>query len=219
MRSFRSARRPFPHWRPTAGYQNLVQIHFRRMQAASHLRWNPVLHSWRSVIIRGLKISTGFIDASCETIWTGRGSQKWCLPSVCDLLRKMVLARGWSEGLYSMGRSESRSKRSNPLRQDLKTERVATRATQQTAANGTFCPLASQDCDAGEAWMHYNKVKWCYGSLKGLIKGQTQSSSTLIQIWPLSRTHGSLVNTLRMTTPLKQEVLLMWSVSKSFYFC
>lgn len=30
---------------PTGGYQNLLRIHLRLIQAAPHLRWNHVLHS------------------------------------------------------------------------------------------------------------------------------------------------------------------------------
>lgn len=135
MQSFRSVRNPFSHWRPTGGYQNVLRIHLRLIQAASHLHWNHVLHPWGSRIIsQRAKTSTGFTDASSKTMWGGKGSELF-LPSVCDLLRKMVLARGWSEGLYSMGRSGSRSNRINPLRIDLKPKWMATDTTNSSQQN------------------------------------------------------------------------------------
>lgn len=125
----------------------------------------------------------------------GKGSELF-LPSVCDLLRKMVLARGWSEGLYSMGRSGSRSNRINPLRMDLKPKWMATTDTTISSQQNVL------STGVATLWWRWslNALKQCFDSLKILWP-----SFIIIQIWPLSRTHGSLVNTLGTATPLKQE--------------
>lgn len=113
----------------------------------------------------------------------GKGSELF-LPSVCDLLRKMVLARGWSEGLYSMGRSGSRSNRINPLRMDLKPKWMATTDTTISSQQNVL------STGVATLWWRWdltvsNKVKQCFDSLKSLFKWQKHDpySNKVILIW------------------------------------
>lgn len=150
----------------------------------------------------------------------GQKGWKISLPSVCDLLRKMVLARGWSEGLYSMGRSAKRNTRIDPLRLDLKPKWVATTAVQQPApTEGSV--LWSRNTVMDVRPQHIKTNKQTNKQTEKLIQVNSVSYSVSYLTSDQNETHGSLVNTLGMFTPVKQEVPIMWkstSIWKSQWF-
>lgn len=119
-------------WRVLTQSFRSARKHFLHIYIENH-----VLHPWGSVIIsqRAKDFSLlGLLIPPLRQYEEEKGSELF-LPSVCDLLRKMVLARGWSEGLYSMGRSGSRSNRINPLGIDLKPKWMATDTTNSSQQN------------------------------------------------------------------------------------
>lgn len=131
---------------------------------------------WSS--LRGLTISTVFQYNCCPkymndavslvTQNAGKKGSKIFLPSVCDLLRKMVLARGWSEGLYSMGRSEKR--RTSINSQPGSKANLNWFNNQQAITK--FCPLDQEFSNTMmKVIVHQNKIfmtAWCYRSTMAL---------------------------------------------------